>query len=717
MRHSVDLPEPDGPMTTTTSPRVDGQVDVAAATWRSPNHLLTFSITTRGCATATAGSSGAIRTKGADLYRVPRRNSHKVRGISADTATMSSDTSLLQRARAALPSGVRLPQAEWEQRHRWIMRLLWLHVPVIVLFGFAGRATAPAQPGRGRADGRSGLPRHPQLDRPADPRDAGRPRPDDVVGHARAPLRRRDRDALPLLRDARRHQPVPGLAARSCSRSASSPSITASWACVAPRGRLRPPGGVAHPRSSGPPSTPFFVLAASAVSVVSWRIVEDEPPPLARRIEASERRFRCAHRALRRRGHCRRRRRRRSIYDSPSSAPVLGLPRPSERVGRRPSTSCTPTTPIGRARYSAASSPTADTAIEVEFAVRHGDGSYRWVEASSRNLLDDPAVGGVVANFRDITERKALEDQLAHQAFHDPLTGLRQPRPALDRVEHALATSTRRPGARIAVLFLDLDDFKTVNDALGHEAGDALLRGRRRPHRTTAIPATPRRASAATSSPCCSRTSRTRSSPTRSAPASSRRCATPFDARGRRSSQSTPASASPSATATRTPRALLRNADLAMYRAKGDGKGRFEVYEAGMHAAVVERMALKADLRRARRAPSEFEPYYQPIVDLRDRPGHRRRGAGALAPPRARRSSRPTSSSRWPRRPASSSRSAARSCARRARTPPCGGGELGRRRAGHRCRSTCRPASSSTPASSADVAQRPHAIAAARRRR
>jgi diguanylate cyclase (GGDEF)-like protein/PAS domain S-box-containing protein len=110
-----------------------------------------------------------------------------------------------------------------------------------------------------------------------------------------------------------------------------------------------------------------------------------------------------------------------------------------------------------------------------EFRIAHADGRWLYVETLATNLLDDDTVDGVVLNTRDVSERKALEHRLAHQAFHDSLTGL--PNRALfeDRVKQALARR-RRSGARLAVVFLDLDDFKAINDSLGHAIGDAVLR-------------------------------------------------------------------------------------------------------------------------------------------------------------------------------------------------------------------------------------------------
>ena len=140
----------------------------------------------------------------------------------------------------------------------------------------------------------------------------------------------------------------------------------------------------------------------------------------------------------------------------------------------------------------------------MEFRASRADGSWRTLEAIVKNLLDDPAVDGVVVNYRDITERKALEEQLRHQAFHDVLTGLANRSLFRDRLGHALARASRG-GAPTAVLYLDLDDFKAVNDRLGHAEGDRLLVAVGQRLQPPPAPATPLRVSVATSSRSSSR--------------------------------------------------------------------------------------------------------------------------------------------------------------------------------------------------------------------
>src|SRR5262245_9717921 len=262
-----------------------------------------------------------------------------------------------------------------------------------------------------------------------------------------------------------------------------------------------------------------------------------------------------------------------------------------------------------------------------ECTIDHRDGTTLKFEVQHTDLRHDEHVRGIVLNSRDVSERKAFEEQLAHQAFHDPVTSLANRALFSDRVEHALMRA-QRGVPDIAVMFIDLDDFKTVNDSLGHEAGDRVLQevARRlliavRPTDTVArfggdefavllegVSDSPEAAYAA------ARILQALELPTEI-----------------ESKQVFPRASVGICLVDRedaVPEAaeLLRNADVAMYMAKRDSKGSYRVFEPAMHERVVERLELRAELQRAIEE-GELELHYQPVVRLA---GHEIVGVEAL---------------------------------------------------------------------------------------
>jgi diguanylate cyclase (GGDEF)-like protein/PAS domain S-box-containing protein len=112
--------------------------------------------------------------------------------------------------------------------------------------------------------------------------------------------------------------------------------------------------------------------------------------------------------------------------------------------------------------------------LRTELRIKHADGSARWYEVTLRNLLGSPAIGGVVANKRDVTEQRAAQERLAYEASHDMLTGLDNRSAFMRRLDRVLE-GARAQGRAVGVLFIDLDGFKQINDSLGHEGGDTVL--------------------------------------------------------------------------------------------------------------------------------------------------------------------------------------------------------------------------------------------------
>jgi diguanylate cyclase (GGDEF)-like protein/PAS domain S-box-containing protein len=255
------------------------------------------------------------------------------------------------------------------------------------------------------------------------------------------------------------------------------------------------------------------------------------------------------------------------------------------------------------------------TRVGYECRFLHANGSWRQLEVIMTNLLDDPDVGAIVSNSRDVTDRRALEQQLSHQAFHDSLTGLANRELFLDRVAHALDRADRGT-TPVAVMFVDIDDFKMVNDSLGHHLGDGVLisvaerlKGSTRPGDTVARLGGDEFALLLESGEM-----------PESAEAVAARIAAELLVPVRVGHEDVFVRASIGIALDRPlaegPDELLRDADLAMYLAKRNGKGRFEMFHPEMHEEAVRRLEIAAELRHAI-ADHQLELFYQPIVDIR----------------------------------------------------------------------------------------------------
>jgi diguanylate cyclase (GGDEF)-like protein/PAS domain S-box-containing protein len=273
--------------------------------------------------------------------------------------------------------------------------------------------------------------------------------------------------------------------------------------------------------------------------------------------------------------------------------------------------------PDDRARVTAA----ADAALtgggpySIDHRIVRPGGEVRFVHEQAEVIL---AVNGrslrMVGAVHDVTERKVLEERLKHQAFHDPLTGLPNRTLLMDRLEHALARATRRP-ASVAVLFLDLDRFKFVNDSLGHEAGDqilvalaARLRACLRPQDTIA------RLSGDEFTILLEDIADTSDAIAVAERVGEALCA-PFECGAHEVLVTTTIGIAFSTAGHGTPEDLLRAADVAMYSAKSSGKAQFKIFEVEMGRQALDRLDLEADLRRAIER-DEFGVYYQPEVEL-----------------------------------------------------------------------------------------------------
>jgi diguanylate cyclase (GGDEF)-like protein/PAS domain S-box-containing protein len=252
---------------------------------------------------------------------------------------------------------------------------------------------------------------------------------------------------------------------------------------------------------------------------------------------------------------------------------------------------------------------------QMEKRYLHKQGHVVWVLLSVSLVHDE---GGLplyfVAQMQDVTGRKRMEEQLRRQALHDPLTGLPNRKLFVDRLGHALERTRRRSGRKAAVLFMDLDGFKVVNDSLGHEAGDLLL-----------VVVTERLRRCVRPEDMLARFGGDEfvvlledvgdpSEAIRVAGRITEELSKPFVLDGRGLFTSASIGIALGDARTKTPEDLLRDADTAMYRAK-DEHADYRVFDLTMYERAMRRLETENDLRRAMEA-EEFVVHYQPIIDL-----------------------------------------------------------------------------------------------------
>lgn len=320
------------------------------------------------------------------------------------------------------------------------------------------------------------------------------------------------------------------------------------------------------------------------------------------------------------------------IYNSPAYQKILGYSPEELAAG----SSMDQIHPDDRERVREASVKASSTGRgeQLEYRIRHKDGSWRFLESTASAIRSPKGeTTGLVIVNRDITQRKRAEERFAHQSFHDSLTDLPNRSLFLDRMQRSVAVARRHSDFKFAVLFIDIDEFRVFNDSLGYAAGDSLLmqiakrlRAGLRGGDTVA-----RIGKGEESEPFSGESTLARlggdefavlieelhdpSDAIRVAERLQQRLAVPFDCNGQEIVLSASIGIAFGNNGGMEAPDLLRDTEIAMYRAKSSGKARCEVFDHAMHAGALKRLQLETDLRKAVEL-NEFRVYYQPIVSL-----------------------------------------------------------------------------------------------------